>query len=231
LPVKATPVLTAGSAAGFDPDHPLIEDLKWKDYFAIAMFDEQTATRGDLVPLFARTCSAGTPFMRFLCQGAGPAVLSGDLAQAGQVLAAPATRSTFLGTRLQERRRQVSLARSPRSIQCGMFAEYSAFESRLGDLEPVCRTIARLLRRGEDQHVIEDLPPHASDQALDVIVGLWSPVGGEHDSGAVGGEDRVELCQYLASRSRSGKRMPNVGSSSRSIIRVARLLLTQVPVN
>jgi uncharacterized protein (TIGR02453 family) len=57
--------------AGFGPDHPLIEDLKWKDYFAIAMFDERTATRGDFVPLFARTCSAGTPFMRFLCQALG----------------------------------------------------------------------------------------------------------------------------------------------------------------
>jgi uncharacterized protein (TIGR02453 family) len=57
--------------AGFGPDHPLIEDLKWKDYFALAMFDERTATRGDFVPLFARTCSAATPFMRFLCQALG----------------------------------------------------------------------------------------------------------------------------------------------------------------
>jgi uncharacterized protein (DUF2461 family) len=52
--------------AGFGPDHPLIEDLKWKDYFALAMFDERTATREDFVPVFARTCSAGTPFMRCL---------------------------------------------------------------------------------------------------------------------------------------------------------------------
>ena len=57
--------------AGFGPDHPLIEDLKWKDYFALAMFDERTATREDFVPLFARTCSAATPFMRFLCQALG----------------------------------------------------------------------------------------------------------------------------------------------------------------
>jgi uncharacterized protein (TIGR02453 family) len=57
--------------AGFGPDHPLIEDLKWKDYFALAMFDERTAIREDFVPLFARTCSAATPFMRFLCQALG----------------------------------------------------------------------------------------------------------------------------------------------------------------
>jgi uncharacterized protein (TIGR02453 family) len=57
--------------AGFGHDHPLIEDLKWKDYFALAMFDERTATRGDFVPLLARTCSAATPFMRFLCQALG----------------------------------------------------------------------------------------------------------------------------------------------------------------
>jgi uncharacterized protein (TIGR02453 family) len=57
--------------AGFGPDHQLIEDLKWKDYFAVAMFDERTSTRGDLVPSFARTCSAATPFMRFLCQALG----------------------------------------------------------------------------------------------------------------------------------------------------------------
>ena len=57
--------------AGFGPDHPLIEDLKWKDYFAVAMFDERTATREDFVPLFARTCSAATQFMRFLCQALG----------------------------------------------------------------------------------------------------------------------------------------------------------------
>jgi uncharacterized protein (TIGR02453 family) len=53
--------------SGFDPDHPLIEDLKWKDYVASAMFDEKTATSENFVPEFAQTCAAATPFMRFLC--------------------------------------------------------------------------------------------------------------------------------------------------------------------
>ena len=57
--------------AGFGPDQPLIEDLKWKNYFALAMLDERTATRVDFVSLFARTCSAASPFMRFLCQALG----------------------------------------------------------------------------------------------------------------------------------------------------------------
>ena len=54
--------------AGFSSDHPLIEDLKRKNFFARARLDEQTATRGDFLPVFARTCSAATPFMRFLCE-------------------------------------------------------------------------------------------------------------------------------------------------------------------
>jgi uncharacterized protein (TIGR02453 family) len=54
--------------AGFDSDHPLIEDLKWKDYVAVATFDESTATSEDFVPHFAQTCAAATPFMRFLYQ-------------------------------------------------------------------------------------------------------------------------------------------------------------------
>src|SRR6266542_3990856 len=44
----------------------------------------------------------------------------------------------------------------------------------------------------QDQHVIEDLPPKASDQPLDVPVGLWGPVRGEHDLDALGGEDGIE---------------------------------------
>jgi uncharacterized protein (TIGR02453 family) len=54
--------------AGFDPDHPLIEDLKWKDYVAVATLDEGTATSEDFVPRFAETCAGASPFMRFLCR-------------------------------------------------------------------------------------------------------------------------------------------------------------------
>jgi uncharacterized protein (TIGR02453 family) len=57
--------------AGFDADHPLIEDLKRKDYVASAMLNERTATSEDFVPVFAETCAAATPFMRFLCAALG----------------------------------------------------------------------------------------------------------------------------------------------------------------
>jgi uncharacterized protein (TIGR02453 family) len=57
--------------AGYDPDHLLIEDLKWKDYVASAMLDERTATSEDFVPVFAETCAAATPLMRFLCGALG----------------------------------------------------------------------------------------------------------------------------------------------------------------
>lgn len=53
---------------GFAPDHPLIEDLKWKDYIGIAEFDESFATGPDLLAQLAVVFKAGTPFMRFLCE-------------------------------------------------------------------------------------------------------------------------------------------------------------------
>ncbi len=45
--------------------------------------------------------------------------------------------------------------------------------------------------------MIEHLPPHASDQSLDVSVGLRGPVGAEHDLHAFGGEDRIEPAAVL----------------------------------
>src|SRR6266540_5380844 len=49
----------------------------------------------------------------------------------------------------------------------------------------------------QDQHVIEDLPPRASDQSLDVAVGLWGLVRGEHDLDAFGGENGIEAAAVL----------------------------------
>jgi uncharacterized protein (TIGR02453 family) len=52
---------------GFDASHPLIEDLKWKDYIGVAPLDERFV-RGAGVPKdLAEIFAAGTPFMRFLC--------------------------------------------------------------------------------------------------------------------------------------------------------------------
>ena len=56
---------------------------------------------------------------------------------------------------------------------------------------------AHQVSSAHDQHVIEDLPPHASDQSLDVTVGLRGPVRGEHDLDAFGAEDRIEAAAVL----------------------------------
>lgn len=53
---------------GIDPDHPLIEDLKRKDYLASIEIDESTATRPDFLDYYLETCQCAIPFMRFLTE-------------------------------------------------------------------------------------------------------------------------------------------------------------------
>jgi uncharacterized protein (TIGR02453 family) len=53
---------------GFDAEHPLVEDLKWKDYIGIVELDEAFVTKGDLAARLAKTFAPATPFMRFLCK-------------------------------------------------------------------------------------------------------------------------------------------------------------------
>lgn len=52
---------------GFDADHPLVEDLKWKDYIGLVELDEAFVTEEGLPKRLAKTFAAGTPLMRFLC--------------------------------------------------------------------------------------------------------------------------------------------------------------------
>lgn len=52
---------------GFDPEHPLVEDLKWKDFIGTAELTEATVTSPDLPKRLARLWGAGSPFMEFLC--------------------------------------------------------------------------------------------------------------------------------------------------------------------
>jgi len=53
---------------GFDPDHPLIEDLEWKDYVGVATLNEGFARAARLPRDLAKIFAAGKPFMRFLCE-------------------------------------------------------------------------------------------------------------------------------------------------------------------
>lgn len=52
----------------FDPEHPLIEDLKWKDYIGIAELPDSFVTDPALPKALGTKFKAGTPFMRFLCE-------------------------------------------------------------------------------------------------------------------------------------------------------------------
>jgi uncharacterized protein (TIGR02453 family) len=56
---------------GFDPDHPLIEDLKWKDYVAMAPVSQKDVMAPDFIKDYAAYCRAGLPFVTFLCKTLG----------------------------------------------------------------------------------------------------------------------------------------------------------------
>lgn len=52
---------------GFDPEHPLIEDAKWKDFIGTTEVDQELVTSPHLPRELARIYKAGTGFMAFLC--------------------------------------------------------------------------------------------------------------------------------------------------------------------
>ncbi len=56
---------------GFPDDHPLIDDLKRKDFIASRRLTQKEVTASDFLETFTGHCRAATPFMRFLCQAVG----------------------------------------------------------------------------------------------------------------------------------------------------------------
>jgi uncharacterized protein (TIGR02453 family) len=50
-----------------DPNHPFVDDLKRKDFFASARLAPRDVVAPGLVDEYARLCQAAAPFMRFLC--------------------------------------------------------------------------------------------------------------------------------------------------------------------
>jgi uncharacterized protein (TIGR02453 family) len=56
---------------GFDADHPLVEDLKRKDFIGIRVLDEKTATSDRFLHSFLSMCRDGVPILRFLCDALG----------------------------------------------------------------------------------------------------------------------------------------------------------------
>jgi uncharacterized protein (TIGR02453 family) len=55
---------------GYDADHPLIEDLKRKDFITLVALDEDTACAPDFLNRFIKICRLNTPFMKFLTAAA-----------------------------------------------------------------------------------------------------------------------------------------------------------------
>jgi len=56
---------------GFDPDHALIEDLKRKDFIAVAALTEADVVADGFVETFAERCREGAPLVRWLCAVVG----------------------------------------------------------------------------------------------------------------------------------------------------------------
>jgi uncharacterized protein (TIGR02453 family) len=56
---------------GFDKEHPLIEDIKRKDFIAVKNIDLGEATHPRFQQKVETAFKAGTPLMQFLCKAAG----------------------------------------------------------------------------------------------------------------------------------------------------------------
>ena len=56
---------------GFDPEHPLVDDLKRKDFIGIRVLDENTASSERFLHSFLSMCRDGVPLVRFLCDALG----------------------------------------------------------------------------------------------------------------------------------------------------------------
>jgi uncharacterized protein (TIGR02453 family) len=58
---------------GFDPEHPLIEDLRRKDFIGVRRLTHKLVTGPDLPAEFTALCKAGTGLQKFLCNAIGVA--------------------------------------------------------------------------------------------------------------------------------------------------------------
>jgi len=56
---------------GYDPDHPLIDILKMKDFTAFAPLTQKQVTAPGFVDEFAQLCRAGGSLVKFVCEAIG----------------------------------------------------------------------------------------------------------------------------------------------------------------
>ncbi len=53
---------------GFDPAHPLAEDLKLKDFYTHMPLTQRQVCAGDFLEVYAENCRRNAPLMKFLCK-------------------------------------------------------------------------------------------------------------------------------------------------------------------
>ena len=56
---------------GFDPDHPMIEDIKRKSFTSSVRLTDKQVTGPNLMTTFVKSCDRISPLMRFLATAAG----------------------------------------------------------------------------------------------------------------------------------------------------------------
>ena len=56
---------------GYDEDHPLIDDLKRKDFIASTRLTQKTITSDTFMEDFTADCKRAAPFMKYLCEAVG----------------------------------------------------------------------------------------------------------------------------------------------------------------
>lgn len=56
---------------GYDPDHPMIEDLRRKDFIAVANLSQKQITSVGFLDDFVGMCKAGSPLVEYLCAAVG----------------------------------------------------------------------------------------------------------------------------------------------------------------
>ena len=58
---------------GFDPEHPLIEDLRRKDFIGVTQLTQKALTSPDFMKTFTGLCKAAGPYQKWLCGAIGVA--------------------------------------------------------------------------------------------------------------------------------------------------------------
>ena len=56
---------------GYEEDHPLIDDLKRKDFIASTRLTQKAITSDHFMDDFTDNCKRSAPFMKFLCEAVG----------------------------------------------------------------------------------------------------------------------------------------------------------------